>query len=127
MILDGKDIGYGIDKIIYNNCIMIASNNNEYELYLSFNTKPIDLKTLELNKKINLHDYLYWDNTLKTPESYYLFDTDKDDIYLTRIDDNKYRLEISIINPDMIYTPLGENVSFKSLIIDKEISFEDDK
>ena len=33
----------------------------------------------------------------------------KDKVYLTRLEDNKFRLEVNIDNPDIIYCPKNES------------------
>ena len=80
-------------------------------------------KSLEKNKTIDLVPYLLWDVTLSTKETYYLFDLTKEKVKLTRLDDNLFRLEVYIENLDIVYSPLSENASFKSLIIDVDSSF----
>ena len=83
----------------------------------------LESKILNLltNEKIDLIKHIFWDITLKTNDTYYLFDITKDKVYLTRLEDNKFRLEVNIDNPDMIYCP--KNESFKNLTIDVEFSF----
>ena len=93
---------------------------------LNFKNTDFNPKNLELNKKVNLNDYIYWDTSLKTKESYYLFDISKDVVNLTRLEDNLYSIEIDIEKPDMIYTPLGDNISFNNLKINTDFSFNYD-
>jgi hypothetical protein len=90
---------------------------------LNFKNTDFNPKNLELNKKVNLNDYIYWDTSLKTKESYYLFDISKDVVNLTRLEDNLYSIEIDIEKPDMIYTPLGDNISFNNLKTNTDFSF----
>ena len=87
----------------------------------TFNNKEFDPRMLEKNKIINLIEYLYWDVTLVTNETYYLFDLTKDIVNLTRIDDNLFNIKVNIKDPDIIYSPSNEN--FKNLIIDLNFSF----
>ncbi len=90
----------------------------------SFNPKEKDFSPfkLEKNERISLINHIFWDVTLVTKETYYLFDLTKDKIYLTRLDDNLFKLEVDIEKPDMIYCPLGK--SFKNLKIDTNFSFD---
>ena len=97
---------------------------DEKEIEFCSNNEEIDPRTFNVNEKVNIIKNIYWDISLKTDESYYLFDITKDSVYLTRLEDDKYRLEVNVVNPDMIYTPLGENVSFDSLVIDTTFTFD---
>ena len=87
----------------------------------TFNNKEFDPRMLEKNKIINLIEYIHWDVTLVTNETYYLFDLTKDIVNLTRIDDNLFNIKVNIKDPDIIYSPSNEN--FKNLIIDLNFSF----
>ena len=71
-------------------------------------------------------DKIYWDVSLVTPETYYLFDLSKDKVNLTRLDDNLFNLDVMIEKPNIIYCPLGENESFKNLIINTNFVFVDE-
>ena len=123
MFYNGIDVAIGEINAFDDYYIEIFSKDKQKYLTLNFNGEKHDLKNMKLNEKIDLNKYLYYDTTFQTEETYYLFDSDKDKIYLTKIGDNKYNLEIEIIKPNMIFTPLGENESFDSLIINCEVSF----
>lgn len=123
MIYNNENLGLGEVEAFYNNYLKVSSEDGKKSLHLSFNSNELGLDKIEYNKKENIRKYLYWDNTFETEETYYLFDTTKDEIYLTKIEENKYRLEVNIENPDMIYCPLGNNASFNNLKIDVEFSF----
>lgn len=104
-----------------NDYIEIVSKDDQIIFNLSFNQEEFDVNNLELNTKTNIIKYLYWDVTIETKETYYLFDLTKDKVYLTKLDNNKYQIDIDIENPDMIYCPL--NKSFDNLKITSEFSF----
>ena len=108
----------------YNDYIKIFSKDGKKEIYFNFNQKQLDLKNMTINEKLDIVKYLNWDTSIQTEKTYYLFDLSKDKIYLTKIDENKYMLDVDIENPDMIYCPLGSNESFKKLKINAELSFE---
>lgn len=114
-----------IDKITayLNDYIEITSKNEIVTINLSFNSEEFDVNNMEINKKTNIVKYLYWDTTLNTKETYYLFDISKDKVYLTKLDNYKYQIEIDIENPDMIYCPLGENESFNNFKVVADFSF----
>lgn len=112
---------YIIRKTSCDTYIKISSKDNN--ITFDFKDKNFDPRKLEFNKKINLIEYINWDVELITKETYYLFDLSKDKVYLTRLDDNQFKIEVNIEKPDMIYTPLGENKSFKNLIVNTEFSF----
>ena len=112
---------YIINKHSRDTYIEIKSNDKIITLNFNDSFNP---KKLELNKKVNLIDYINWDVELKTKETYYLFDISKDKVFLTRTRDNKYKIEINIEKPDMIYSPLGNNATFDNLIINMYFSFK---
>ena len=102
--------------------IKITSKKGQ-SIDFTFNDEEIDPRLLEKNKKINLVPHLFWDVELITKDSFYLFDLSKDKIELTRLDDNLFKIEVNIENPNMIYSPLVPNASFKNLLIETEFSF----
>ena len=101
-----------------NDYIEIISEDEKITFNLSFNREEFDVNDLELNTKTSIIKYLYWDVTIETKETYYLFDLTKDKVYLTKLDDNKYKIDIE--NPDIIYCPL--NKSFDNLKITSDFS-----
>ena len=123
MFYNNVDIGISKIDARYKNIIEITSLDESVILFLGFNTKEYDVTKMELNKRINIIEYLYWDVSLKVNDGRHLFDITKDKVYLTRLDDNKYRLEVDIENPDMIDSTVGE--TFNSLKVDTEFSFKD--
>ena len=123
MIYNDENIEIGFFEANYDYWIKIVSADLNKEIIFGFNSNKYDFNNLEINQTINLIDYLYWDTTLKTEETYYLFDITKDKVLLTKIDNNKFRLEVDIENPDMIYSPLGENATFKNIKINIVFSF----
>ena len=125
-----NDINVEIDKIE----AFYIIRKNYYDTYISIKSKDnksivftfkddFNPKDMILNEKIDLVKQIYWDITFKTNDTFYLFDITKDKVFLTRLDDNKYRLEVNVKNPDMIYCPLGDNESFDNLSIDVTLSF----
>lgn len=119
--IDKIEAFYIIKKNYYDTYISIKTIDNKSILFtFKDNFNP---HNMIINEKIDLVKYIYWDITLKTNDTFYLFDITKDKVFLTRLDDNKYRLEVSIKNPDMIYCPLGDNESFNNLSIDVTLSF----
>ena len=129
MICNGKDLGKETIEALfiikkhskYTN--INISTKDDTRILLSFNDEGFDPRHLDINKKIDLIKYIYWDVTLKTKETYYLFDITEDKVFLTRLDDNLYNIEVNIDNPDMIYCPLGDNESFNNLYINCNFSF----
>ena len=89
---------------------------------LVFNYDEFDPKKLEINKVIDIKKNIYWDVDFETSGIKYVFDITKDIVNLTRLDDNLFKLEVKVENPDMIFsTPRDEK--FKNLIISKNFSF----
>jgi hypothetical protein len=99
------------------------SSKDEKRIAFTISDKEFDPSNLELNKKIDLIKHIYWDVTLVTKDTYYLFDITKEKIELTRLEDNKYNIKVNIENPDMIYSPLGNDATFNNLNIDTNFSF----
>ena len=98
-------------------------SEDEKSIVFSFCDNEFDPRNLEMNKKTDINKLIYWDISLKTKDTYYLFDISKDKVELTRIDDNLFELEVDVENPNMIYSPINENATFKNLIIKTNISF----
>ena len=88
-----------------------------------FNNEGFDPRKMSKNKKINIIKYLYWDVTLTTKDTFYLFDLTKEQVYLTRLDDNQYELDVHIENPDMIFSPSQEHPTFDNLIVKETLNF----
>jgi len=109
--------------IILNQYIQIISKDEKKNLYLNFNRNKFDIDKTELYKTIDLQYYLYWDNSFETEKTYYLFDSSKDKIFLTKLSADKYRIEVDIENPDIIFCPLEEHESFTKLKIDTEFIY----
>ena len=126
MIYNDENIEMGKIEVNYGYWITIKSKDNKKELVLNFKPNVCDFKDMNINQSIDLINYLHWDTTLKTDEIYYLFDLSKEKVVLTKLEYNVYKLDINIENPDMIYSPLGENATFKNLIINVEFSFNYD-
>ena len=126
MIYNGENLKTGEIEANYGYLISIKAKDRKLELILGFQPKVCNFRDMSIGKSIDLIDYLYWDTTLVVDESYYLFDITKDKVILTKLEDNKFKIDVNIENPDMIYSPLGEDATFKSLIIDDEFSFNYD-
>lgn len=123
MFYNNVDIGISKIDARYKYIIEITSQDESVTLFLGFNTKEYDVMKMELNKRTNIIEYLYWDVSLKVKDGRHLFDITKDKVYLTRLGDNKYRLEVDVENPDMIDSNVGE--VFNRLKVDTEFSFKD--
>lgn len=126
MIFNDKTIELGTIEANYEYWIVVQSKDKKIKICFGFNREKYDFRKMKINDKIDLIKYLYWDTSLEVGDTYYLFDLSKEKVILTKMADNKYRLEVNIENPDMIYSPLGDNASFKNLIIDTELSFNYD-
>lgn len=113
---------YIIRKNSRDTYIKIISKDGK-RIIFSFNDSDFDPRKMEKGKKTDIKKYIYWDITLVTKETHYLFDITKDIVNLTRTDDNLYNIEVHVENPDMIYSPSVENASFKNLIINHDFSF----
>ena len=100
--------------------IKISSTDNT-SIIFTISDNDFDPRNLEVNKKIDFIKHIYWDVTLKTKDTYYLFDLTKEIVELTRLDDNKYNLKVQIEKPDIIYTPAEDK--FHNLQIDTDFSF----
>ena len=124
MIYNDEKIKIGLVEAIYNDCIDIKSIDNNKEIVLNFNKNNYDFNSLNIGQTIDLKKYLCSDTTFKINHTSYLFYLPKASVFITKIDDNKFKLLVNITNPDIIYVynPV-ENELFKDLKIDIEISF----
>lgn len=77
---------------------------------------------MPINKKTDITKYIYWDISLTLNDTYIIFDISKDHVYLTRINEKEYKLEIIVADPDIIYSP--QNITFKTLNIDAKFIVE---
>lgn len=121
MFLDDKE--YKIEKVYLDQVVIfIETVDNELSIHFGFinSNNDFDIKKLDLSGKTDITNKIYWDVTLKTKDTYYLFDISKDKVYLTRINDNKYKIEVEVNDPDMIYSP--SKSAFKSLKIRAEFT-----
>jgi len=112
-----------VDAIFEDNNVSIEITADDKNMFLCFNDKSFDPMTLNINEKISIVDKIYWDVELVTKDTYYLFDISKDVVDLTRIDDNLFKVDVSITNPDIIFCPLDNDNCFKKLIISVNFSF----
>ena len=94
-----------------------------HRIMFSWKEKNLNPRLMKINKPINLVPYIFWDVTLVTKDTYYLFDLTKDKVELTRLDDNLFKIDVYIEKPDIIYCPLVDNDTFKNLIINTTFSF----
>lgn len=105
----------------YGYYIEISDKNNENRFILSFAPNHKDLKNLKLNERTLVTNDFHWDPGLVTKKGYYVFDIEDTNIYITRLDDNLFKLELGIKNPYVIVTDindsqveyLGVNVEFQ--------------
>lgn len=125
MFYNNEDVGISKIDAYYKNIIEITSLDEDVTLILGFNTEEYDVMNMELNKRTNIVEYLYWDVSLKVKDGRHLFDITENKIYLTRLEDNKFRLEVDIENPDMIDSTVEED--FINLKLDTIFSFVFDK
>ena len=119
MIFNGEDIGIGNVEATYLIDMVIPSKDNLVKLFLGFNPNKYEFKEMPLNERIQIIEYLYWDVSLSVNGVSILFDISKDKVFVTRLEDNRFRIEIDVENPDIIYCYEG-NESFTNLKIDTE-------
>ena len=81
-----------------------------------------DPRSMSPNEKLDLIKHIDWDVSLTNKDITYVFDISKDSVYLTKLDDDKYKLEVRIKNPDMICS-YPESKVFNNLVIDVDFSF----
>ena len=124
MIFNGEDIGIGNVEATYLIDMVMPSKDNLVKLFLGFNPKKYEFKEMPLNERIDIIEYLYWDVSLSVNGVSILFDISKDKVFVTRLEDNRFRIEIDVENPDIIYCYEGSN-PFTTLKIDTEFSFMD--
>ncbi len=106
-----------INNVIANNKYIEIIFDDEKSIIFNFNNKNFDLNNLEKNIEIDLIKNIYWDVEVVTKETYYLFDITKEKVSLTKLNDNLFNLEVIIKNPNMIYSPIGKEATFKNFLI----------
>ena len=98
-----NDIKYPVTDVEANYKYFIRVKSNEdISIAFSFNLKELDYDSIELNETINLIPYIHWDITLVTKDENYIFDISNNKVELTKLDKNKYELNVEVTNPDMI-------------------------
>ena len=106
--------GYFIDII----------SNDEDKFTLSFKLEHDDLKNIELNKRLNVTEQFDFDASLSDKDGYQVIDIYRDNVYITRLEDNLFRLEV-IIN-DAVIMFNKSKTDLKTLNIDTQFSFNYD-
>lgn len=124
MIIDGILYEVGIAKADHNE-IFISTKDNKKRAHIAFSgykTPSYDINAMPINKRTDITKYIYWDISLTLNDTYIIFDISKDHVYLTRINEKEYKLEIIVVDPDIIYSP--QNKTFKTLNIDVKFKVE---
>lgn len=101
MIFNDKEYPITNVEANYNYFIEIKSND-DISIAFSFNLKEFDYDSMEINETVNFIPYIHWDITLVTKEENYVFDISNNKVELTKLDNNKYELNVEVTNPDMI-------------------------
>ena len=105
LIINNKN--YEIDKIEicgkYN--IELVTKNSNITLYLDLNKDVI--ASLVLNEKTNIYDKIGKDQNIKIENISYTFYIENE-LYITKINDNGYKIELSIPNIELLIPPFDE-------------------
>ena len=101
MIFNDKEYPITNVEANYNYFIEIKSND-DISIAFSFNLKEFDYDSMKINETVNFIPYIHWDITLVTKEENYVFDISNNKVELTKLDNNKYELNVEVTNPDMI-------------------------
>ena len=113
---------YIIRKHSWSTYIEVISKEED-RIDFTISDKEFDPRLLKINECVDLVPHICWDVTLNTKETYYLFDLTKDKVELTRLDDNLFKIKVDIENPNMIYSPLASDATFKNLKFETNFSF----
>jgi len=145
MILNDKNVG--TEKVIikfYNptihgkqikaNIINIYSENEDYLFSFYTTISYVDLNKLETNKQINLitgnYDFVDENDFLfVAKDRRYILETLNGDMFITKIADNKFVLDINILDIDNneVINPQFDKINYKTLKIHTTIDFNDIK
>ena len=102
-----NDIKFEIDKIEicgkYN--IELVTKNSNITLYLDLNKDVI--ASLVLNEKTNISDKISKDQNIKIENISYTFYIENE-LYITKINDNGYKIELSMPNIELLIPPFDE-------------------
>lgn len=124
MFYNDKDIGIGI--IYYENDeITIYSKDYKEMISFTFNNDSKKLTEYKLNERVDIIPNIYPDTSFGIDDTYFLFNINykEDSIFLTRLDNDNYLLEVNITKPDKIYYPAESyGYKFNSLKINAKFS-----
>ena len=109
----------------YGYFIKITNKEKNLEIILNLENE-YDYKKMNINQKINMFDYLHSENYLKIDAITYVFYTPKNKIFIEKIDDNRFRLEMNIDKEDIMfsYNKTTIDIPFDTLNIDAEFEFD---
>lgn len=109
----------------YGYFIEISDKSGKNKVVLSFTPDHKDLKNLNINERVFVTDEFFSDTSVIDEEGYCVLDISDINIYLTRLDDNLFRLELGVKNPYIMYTvPEGKTLDY--LGVNVEFSFNYD-
>lgn len=109
----------------YGHFIEISNKSKNKKFTLSFAPDYKDYRKFKINEKVFVTDDFHWDPTIEDEDGYIVLDTSDINIYLTRLEDNLFLLELGIKNPYVIFsTP--ENRKLEYFGINVKISFNYD-
>ena len=102
-----NNTNYEIDKIeIYGKYnIELVTKNSNITLYLDLNKDVI--ASLVLNEKNNISDKISKDQNIKIENISYTFYIENE-LYITKINDNGYKIELSMPNIGLLIPPFDE-------------------
>lgn len=122
MNINNEEIKIKNINAYYDNRIELEAENGIC-LIINFKATPSELKDINLNERLLITDKFYFDASIeKDKENYMCFDISNNEIYLTKIDDNMYRLEI-IIDDISIINKLG-TIDINNIKVDTTITFD---
>ena len=109
----------------YGYFIKITDKEKNFEIILNLENE-YDYKKMNINQKIDMFDYLHSENYLKIDAITYVFYTPKNKIFIEKINDNRFRLEMNIDKEDIMfsYNKTTIDIPFDTLNIDAEFEFD---
>lgn len=109
----------------YGYFIVISQKESKKEFILSFAPKHQDLKNLKINERTIITQDFHWDSSVVDEEGYHVLDISDIEVYLTRKEDNLFKLELKKENPHIMFSKHPKE-DLKILEVDIEFSFDYD-
>lgn len=108
----------------YEYFIEISANPGDTKFIVAFAPGYKDLKNLKLNERTLVTDDFHWDPSIVRGENYYVIDISDINIYLTRLDENLFKLELGVKEPSVIYSTIEEKLEYFGINVEFSFNYD---